>query len=173
MHAGISKSINAASINSEADMRQIILGVLFGLFSLAAQADAFSVVFKTHGNFSDVRNVLVSSIEGKGLKINHSNLIADMLERTGPAVGRTTRVYGQAEQFEFCSADISRAMMEADPHAIVMCPYSISIYNLPQDPKTIYLAFRKPGPTANPRLEKVLERVNGLLTSIIKETIEF
>ena len=152
---------------------KFLLGMLLGLLSLAVQADEFSVVFKTHGDFADVRNVLVASIEGKGLKINHSNLIGDMLERTGPAVGRTTRVFGQAEQFEFCSADLSRAMMEADPHAIVMCPYSIAIYNLPQDPKTIYLAYRKLGPTKNPKLEKVLERINQLLTGIIKETVEF
>ena len=152
---------------------KFLLGMLLGLLALAAQADEFSVVFKTHGNFADVRNVLVASIEGKGLKINHSNLIGDMLERTGPAVGRTNKIYGQAEQFEFCSADISRAMMEADPHAIVMCPYSIAIYNLPQDPKTIYLAYRKLGPTKNPKLEKVLERVNQLLTGIIRDTINF
>ena len=151
----------------------LFLGMLLGLFALAARADEFSVVVKTHGNFAEVRNVLVASIEGKGLKINHSNLIGDMLERTGPAVGRTTRVFGQAEQFEFCSADISRAMMEADPHAIVLCPYSIAIYTLPQDPKTIYLAYRKLGPTKNPKLEKVLERVNQLLTGIIKDTVEF
>ena len=152
---------------------KFLLGMLLGLLSLAVQADKFSVVFKTHGDFADVRNALVASIEGKGLKINHSNLIGDMLERTGPAVGRTNKIYGQAEQFEFCSADISRAMMEADPHAIVMCPYSIAIYTLPQDPKTIYLAYRKPGPTNNPKLKKVFERVNQLLTGIIQDTINF
>ena len=152
---------------------RFFLGMLLSLLSLAAQADEFSVVYKTRGSFAEVRDVLVAGIEGKGLKINHSNLIGDMLKRTGPAVGRSTRIYGQAEQFEFCSADISRAMMEADPHAIVMCPYSIAIYTLPQDPKTVYLAYRKPGPTNNPKLANALERVNQLLAGIIKETIEF
>ena len=152
---------------------KFFLGMLLGLLSLAAQADEFGVVYQTRGSFADVRNVLVASIEGKGLKINHSNFIGDMLERTGPAVGRTTRIYGQAEQLEFCSADISRAMMEADPHAIVMCPYSIAVYTLPQDPGVVYLAYRKPGPTANPKLAKALERVNRLLAGIIKETVEF
>ncbi len=153
--------------------KSLLLICLFGLIGGAAQAaDSFNALFKTHGKFADVRDMLVSTIEGRGLKINHSNLIADMLERTGKDLGAAKQVYVNGEQFEFCSATISRAMMEADPHAIVMCPYIISVYTLPNDGDTIYLAYRKPAASKNKALKKALADVEALLTGIIKEAIQ-
>jgi hypothetical protein len=61
-------------------------------------------------------------------------------------------------------------MMEADPHAIVMCPYIISVYTIPGD-KTVYVSYRKPVQTRNPKLGKVLIEIEKLLTKIIKEAI--
>ena len=133
----------------------------------AMASDAYTVLFKTQGTFQDVRDALQFSIEGKGLKINHTNKIAEMLARTGPEIGATKQVYVDGEQFEFCSATISRKMMEADPHAIVMCPYIVSVYTVPND-KNVYIAYRKPGPTKNPKLRKALADVEKLLTDIIK-----
>src|ERR1700690_1330163 len=99
--------------------KDLLLICLLGLIAGVAQAaDNFNALFKTHGKFEDVRDTLVSTIEGRGLKINHANYIADMLERTGKDLGATRQVYVHGEQFEFCSATISRKMMEADPHAI-------------------------------------------------------
>jgi uncharacterized protein (DUF302 family) len=133
-------------------------------------ADAYSVVFKTQGTFADVRDQVQSAIEGKGLKINHSNQIGDMLERTGKDLGATKQIYTHAEQFEFCSATISRAMMEADPHAIAMCPYIVSVYTMPDD-KAVYIAYRKPPTSRNPALKKALADVQTLLTEIIKDAL--
>lgn len=116
--------------------------------------------------------MVVTTIEGRGLKINHANYIADMLERTGKDLGATKQVYVNGEQFEFCSATISRAMMEADPHAIVMCPYIISVYTVPNDGDTVYVAYRKPAATKNKALKKALSSVENLLTGIIKEAIQ-
>jgi len=79
-------------------------------------------------------------------------------------------VYENAEQFEFCSATISRHMMEADPHAIVMCPYSVVVYTVPND-KTVYLAYRKPADTRNPALKKTLVELETLLTDIIQDAM--
>ncbi|MCA1979463.1 MAG: DUF302 domain-containing protein [Thiobacillus sp.] len=136
----------------------------------ATAADGFNVVFKAKGNYADVRDLVQASIEGKGLKINHTNQIAGMLERTGKDIGATKQVYENGEQFEFCSAKISREMMEADPHAIVMCPYIISVYTIPGD-KTVYIAYRKPGPAKAPALKKALGDVEKLLTDIIKDAL--
>ena len=153
--------------------RSLLLFCLFTVVAGVAQAaDNFNALFKTHGKFEDVRDLLVSTIEGRGLKINHANYIADMLERTGKDLGATKQVYVQGEQFEFCSATISRKMMEADPHAIVMCPYIISVYTIPNDGDTVYLAYRKPAATGNKALKKALADVDGLLTGIIKEAIQ-
>ena len=135
---------------------------------MAMAADNFSVTFKAKGKYEDVRDQVQAAIEGKGLKINHMNQIAGMLERTGKDLGATKKVYVGGEQFEFCSSTISRAMMEADPHAIVMCPYIISVYTVPND-QTVYVSYRKPAATKNPALKKALADVENLLTGIIKE----
>jgi len=136
----------------------------------AIASEGYTVLFKTQGTFQDVRDSLQFAIEGKGLKINHTNKIAEMLARTGTAVGATKQVYVDGEQFEFCSSTISRQMMEADPHAMVMCPYILSVYTIPND-KNVYIAYRKPGPTRNPTLKKALADVETLLNDIIKQAM--
>ena len=67
-------------------------------------------------------------------------------------------------------ATVSRAMMEADPHAIVLCPYSVAVYKIPND-KHIYVAFRKPSTSRNPALKKALAEVEKLLTEIVKDAL--
>ena len=136
----------------------------------AQAAEDYTVLFKAQGAYQDVRDNLQMAIEGKGLKITNTNKIAAMLERTGKDIGETRQVYENSEQFEFCSATISRHMMEADPHSIVMCPYSVVVYTIPND-KTVYLAYRKPASTKNPALKKTLVELEKLLTDIIKEAM--
>jgi len=136
----------------------------------ALAAEGYTVLFKTQGSYQDVRDNLQMAIEGKGLKITNTNHIADMLERTGKDIGETRKVYENAEQFEFCSATISRHMMEADPHAIVMCPYSVVVYTVPND-KTVYLAYRKPAASKSPALKKPLAELETLLSDIIKDAM--
>lgn len=136
----------------------------------AQAAEKYTVLFKAQGSYQDIRDNLQMAIEGKGLKITNTNKIAAMLERTGKDIGETRQVYENSEQFEFCSATISRHMMEADPHSIVMCPYSVVVYTIPND-KTVYLAYRKPASTKNPALKKTLVELEKLLTDIIKEAM--
>jgi uncharacterized protein (DUF302 family) len=136
----------------------------------ALAADGYNVLFKAQGEFQDVRDQVEAAIEGKGLKINHTNKIAEMLERTGKDLGAAKQVYVNGEQFEFCSARISRQMMEADPHAMVLCPYIISVYTVPND-KNVYIAYRKPAASKNPALKKALADVDKLLTEIIKDAM--
>lgn len=152
-------------------MKKFLGALLICLSMPALAADSFNVVFKTKGEFEFVRDMVQASIEGEGLKINHMNHIADMLNRTGEAIGASKQVYENGDQFEFCSAKLSRAMMEADPHALVMCPYIISVYKIPGDPY-VYVSYRKPGPAKSPKLKKALADVEQLLTRIIKNGIE-
>lgn len=133
-------------------------------------AAAYNVVFKTQGKFRDVRDNVAMAIEGKGLKITHSNYIAAMLDRTGADLGLTTKIYEHAEQMEFCSATVSRDMMKADPHAIVLCPYSLAVYQMPND-KHVYIAFRKPPAVSDPETRKALGEVEKLLREIVKDAL--
>jgi uncharacterized protein (DUF302 family) len=156
----------------EVAMKRITgLLLVLAMPALALAADGFSVTFKAKGKYEDVRDQIQTAIEGKGLKINHMNQIAGMLERTGKDLGAARQVYVGGEQFEFCSSTISRAMMEADPHAIVMCPYIISVYTLPGD-ATVYVSYRKPAASKNPALKKALADVEKLLTEIIKDGMQ-
>ncbi|MEW6416242.1 MAG: DUF302 domain-containing protein [Pseudomonadota bacterium] len=152
-------------------MKRIIAVCMLLALSLPALAGgAYSVVNKTQGAYQDVRDNLQMAIEGKGLKITNTNHIADMLERTGKDIGETRVVYENAEQFEFCSATISRHMMEADPHSIVMCPYSIVVYKVPGD-ANVYVAYRKPPASKKPALKKALGELEALLQGIIKDAL--
>jgi uncharacterized protein (DUF302 family) len=152
-------------------MKKLFLLTLIAFSSnVALAAENYTVVFKATGDYASVRDSVQMAIETEGLKINSVNHIADMLDRTGKDLGATKKIYEGGEQFEFCSAKISRDMMEADPHAIVMCPYIISVYTIPGD-KTVYVAYRKPVKTKNPQLNKVLLGIEILLTKIIQAAI--
>jgi uncharacterized protein (DUF302 family) len=148
----------------------LILCAMWCLPFAAAAAENYAMVFKTRGTFQDVRDSLESAIEGKGLVINHTNKIADMLERTGKDLGATRQVYQNGEQFEFCSATVSRRMMEADPHAMTLCPYIISVYTIPGD-GNVYIAYRKPPAARQPALKKALAEVEKLITGIIQDAM--
>jgi uncharacterized protein (DUF302 family) len=143
-----------------------ILSVLITLFLLPAvqaQAASEAVVTPVQGHFEDVRDAVVFAIEGKGLVINYTARIGTMLERTGKDIGAARQIYDQAESFEFCSARVSRQMMEADPANIVNCPFVVSVYTLPGKPGTVFLAYRKP--------MAGLKAVETLLRELVAEAV--
>ena len=100
-------------------MNRIFFGV--GLFLLAAVAmgqSDYAQVVKVNGNFDDVKDSLVLAIERQGLVINSTSHVGSMLERTGRDIGSDKLIYQNAEVIEFCSAKVSRAVMEADPSSL-------------------------------------------------------
>ncbi len=153
-------------------MKKLFMMALLAFASgMALAAENYAVVFKAQGNYEDVRDFIRMGIESEGLVINNVGHIADMLERTGKDIGVTRKVYEHGEQFEFCSATLSRTMMEADPHAIVLCPFIISVYKMPGD-KTVYVSYRKSVQTKNPKLKKALADIEKLQVKIIKGAME-
>lgn len=125
-------------------MRRHAFLVLLALGASLALADDRAVRRKVGTGFADTRDAIVMAIENRGLVVNYTSHIAAMLERTGADIGTSRKVFGQAEIIEFCSAGLSRRMMEADPHDIVLCPFAISIYTLPGDTDGTWVAYRKP-----------------------------
>lgn len=140
-------------------MRRLI--VLFALFlgASTALAEEWMVRQEIAGNFEDARESLVMAIENRGLVVNYTSHIADMLQRTGTDIGATRQIFGKAEIIEFCSAGLSRKMMEADPHNIVLCPFALSIYTLPGEPNTTWIAYRKPMGSAAQLVEPLLREI--------------
>jgi len=142
-------------------LRQLLAALVLCLAGMTANAADDPVVTIVKGRFDEVRESLVAAIEGKGLVISYTAHIGAMLDRTGKDIGVATRVFEQAESLEFCSARVSRQMMEANAANIVYCPFAIAIYTLPGKPEVVHLAYRRP-PGA-------LNAVEELLKSIVAE----
>lgn len=146
--------------------------------TMAAAADGggdvttdYSKTFVSKGSFADVRDNLELSITGRGIVINNVSHIGNMLSRTAKDIGADVQVYEQAEALEFCSASLSRKMMEADRHNIIFCPYIISVYTLPGETNRVYLSYRRPWLVGNDASKQSLREVEQLLDDIIAESI--
>ena len=142
-------------------MRRLALLLALALLSRMALADDWMVRHKTTASFADTREAIALAIENRGLVINFTSHIADMLDRTGADIGAAKRIFEQAEIIEFCSAALSRKMMEADPHNIVLCPFAISVYTLPGDPGGTWVAYRKPQGKAAAMVEGLLKEITA------------
>ena len=128
-------------------------------WSGSARGDVVSAQAK--GGFGEVKDSIVLAIQSRGFKIDYTAYIGNMLERTGKDVGSTKRVFGSAEALQFCSAVVSRKMMQDKASNIAYCPYVIALYTLPADPNTVYVVYRKG-----------LPEVDALLAGIIKEALQ-
>lgn len=154
-----------------------IYKLMFGLLLFSASflvyaEGAHMAVFSKKGTFADVREAVEQSITGRGLVINNVSHIGNMLARTGKDVGGGKQVYVEAEALEFCSATISRNMMETDPDNIVFCPYIIAIYVVPSKPGEVRVAYRKPQMVGSKDSQESLKAVEKLLTEIIQEALQ-
>lgn len=125
-------------------MKRILAAVMLMLLCAVAAAQSDYVhVAKAKGKFTEVKESLVQAIEDRGLVVNNIAHVGVMLDRTGIDLESHRQIYQDAEVIEFCSAKISRAVMEADPQSIVLCPYGISIYTLQGQTDTVYVAYRR------------------------------
>lgn len=149
------------------------LSMIMLLTACAANAATPGVQLRsTKGEFADVRDRVVSALENRGLVINYTAKVGDMLERTGRDLGRDRRIYGNAEVLEFCSAALSRDTMEADPRNIVFCPYAIAVYTLPKVPGTVYLSYRVPAAQGSGQSIRALRAVEKLLADVVGEALK-
>lgn len=124
------------------------------------------------GSFEEVKAAVLFAVENRGLVINTVSHVGEMLERTGRDLGSAKRIFDKAEVLEFCSAALSRRAMEADPHTIALCPYTIAVYVLPDQPGVVYVSYRRPvAPAASPGAE-ALRDVERLLSEIVREALE-
>ncbi|MDP1537847.1 MAG: hypothetical protein Q8L95_11750 [Burkholderiales bacterium] len=142
---------------------------------LAGAADPVPVVrYAVEGKYENVRDDLINAINSRGLVIDQNSHVGKMLDRTGKDLGATKKIFGddQAQAFSFCSAVISRKTMEADPHNIVFCPYTILLYSTVAEPKKVYLSYRRPQSAGGSAASKAaLKEVGTLLDGIARESL--
>lgn len=120
--------------------------------------------------FADVRQDISDAIVNRGYVVDHSAKIGEMLARTREAVGSEKRIYADAETVQFCSAVLSRKMMEADPANIAFCPFIIFYYERADAPGIVHVGYRElDADDENDATEAALKEINALLDDIVGE----
>lgn len=114
--------------------------------------------------FDNVSFSVESAILDKGLTIDFVSHVGEMLERTRVDVGSDITLYTEGLVYSFCSASVSRDVMEADIMNIAFCPYGIFVFSTPENPDQTTVGHRfMPGESMEP--------VNALLDAIITDAI--
>ena len=142
-------------------MKPVILAAAFGL-ATAAHAEA-PIITPFEGTFDDAAFAVETAIVGHGLVIDYVSHVGEMLNRTGEDVGSDVMLFREADIFIFCSAVVSREVMEADPMNIAHCPYGIFVAEDAEGAVTIGYRDYPDGP---------MEQVEALLAEIVKEATE-
>jgi hypothetical protein len=150
------------------------VAVLMAMMAWSASAAAQEIrVYTKKAAFDDVKFELSNVIIGRGLTVDYTGQIGKMLERTGADLGASKPLYKQAEFMTFCSAKLSRAMMEADPTNVGYCPYVVFIYETVSSPGEIAVGYRRPMAAAgSDDTRKALADIDALLDGIVKDAVK-
>lgn len=108
-------------------MKQVILATGLCLAATVLAAQDTAKTFAYDGSFEDAAFAVESAIVDQGLVIDYVSHVGEMLERTAADVGSDVKLYDAADIYVFCSAVVSRRVMEADPMNIAFCPYGIFV----------------------------------------------
>jgi len=122
------------------------------------------VTFTTDQSFDDVTFGIESAIVDAGLVVDSVSHVGEMLERTRVDVGSDVVIFESADVFSFCSAKVSRTVMEADPMNILFCPYDIFVAVTPDKPGQTVVGFRQFPKGA-------MQEVQALLDGIVKSAL--
>ena len=136
------------------------IGLSFYLCA-SAMADDISVVRAFDGAFDDATFSVESAILDAGLVIDYVSHTGEMLARTGVDLGSDVTIFDAADVFLFCSAVVSRRMMEADPMNIAHCPYSIFVADQEGD---VVIGYRN-------YPNGIMKEVQALLEGIVQEAL--
>lgn len=154
--------------------------MLRALFSLAlavvlastAHAEETFKTYSAKADYDDVRFELSEAIVSRGLKVDLNGHVADMLKRTGADVGSAKPIYKHGEYFIFCSAKLSREMMEADPELIGLCPFALFIYETEARAGEVFVGYRQMPKGGSDRAQKALAAVEKLLDGIARQAVQ-
>jgi len=139
-----------------------------GVYTTPVLADTQSIVTtKVKGVFHDISENIRMAIIGKGINISHVLPASQMLNRTGTVFGYKSNVYINAETYEFCSARISQKLSRLDPDNIVLCPFTISVYVIKEEPDIVRISYRIP--TGRVGTEDLIKEIVALISGIIDD----
>lgn len=145
-------------------MKNNIFGAVIASAALALPALANGPHLTAYnGSYEDARFAVENAIINRGLVIDYVSHVGDMLMRTNEDVGGTEHLFSEAEIFLFCSAAVSRQVMEMDPMNIAHCPYGIFVTER-RGKVTIGYRDYPEGP---------MDIVEALLAEIVAEAADF
>lgn len=147
-----------------------VLSLVVGLASIAfAQPGGGLKSYSVKSDFDDVTAEVEDAIINRGFVIDYHGFIANMLKRTRKDVGGGKEIYRDAEFYQFCSAKLSREMMEIDPQNIGYCPYVIHVFEAESQPGVVHVGYRQLAVSATGNSKRALEEVDKLLHDIVRE----
>ncbi len=141
---------------------RLIAPLLATLIAAPIWADE-AITYTSPDDFDDTVFSVESAILDAGLVIDLTSHTGDMLERTRPVTGSDVVLFEHADIFSFCSATLSRKVMEADIMNIVHCPYRIFVMQQGGSDQVI-VGFK-----AMP--EGGMQEVQALLDGIVKDAL--
>lgn len=147
-----------------------LLALVFGLPRDASAQDLRTYI--KAASFEDVKFDLTNAITNRGLVVDYTGNVGGMLERTGKDVGSTKAIYKNAEYFSFCSAKLSREMMEADAANVGFCPFVMFAYVTAVKPAEVVVGYRRLPKGETAASVKALAAVNDLLDGLAKEAVK-
>ena len=142
-------------------MTRTFVAALLTLTMTAASAQGAATTYAFDGSFDDATFGVESAIVGRGLVVDWVSHTGEMLNRTGADLGADQVIFDQADIFQFCSATISRQMMEADPLNIAHCPYAVFVFEREGE---VVVGYRN-------QPEGVMQAVQSLLDEIAREAV--
>lgn len=143
-------------------MKRTILAAAIAIAAGPALAGDEAVTYPYDGSFADAAFAVENAIIGRGLVIDYVSHTGEMLNRTGADVGSTKELFNEADVYLFCSAQVSRSVMEADPMNIAHCPYGVFVADQGGD---VIIGYRE-------YPEGAMQEVQALLEDIVKEALE-
>ena len=126
---------------------------------VVAQSPAITYAFD--GSFEDATFSVESAILDAGLVIDYVSHTGEMLERTGQDLGSEVRIFDAADIFLFCSAVVSRRVMEANPMNVAHCPYSIFVADREGE---VMIGYRR-------YPDGIMQEVQALLDSLVQDAL--
>lgn len=136
-----------------------LLATLALTIAASSVSAADMITYDTDQSFDDVTFGLENAILDAGLVIDHISHTGDMLERTKGDVGSDVTLFLHADVYSFCSAKLSRDVMEAEPMNIVFCPYDIFVMVRPETPAVTTIGFRTFPDGAMKTIEALLDGI--------------
>ncbi|WP_397543314.1 DUF302 domain-containing protein [Roseovarius salis] len=143
-------------------MKTPILAAILGITMAPAALAADVTTYDFEGSFDDATFAVENAIIGQGLVIDYTSHVGDMLNRTAEDVGSDVEIFDAADIFLFCSATVSREVMEADPSNIGHCPYGIFVTDKNGD---VEIGYRN-------MPDGEMQKVQTLLDGIVKDALD-